>query len=88
MSYNREKEFIRECFMDGSLDLGDFERLKRFCQIFSGEFEAIIALSHITWLDDEPEKMKQLVAIANPSMESVDEHARWINHVMKGTNHE
>ena len=75
--YSLEKEFIRETFINGLLDPGDFETLKRFCQIFSGEVESRIALGHAFWLDDEPDKVKELVRIAKPSMETEAEYTRW-----------
>lgn len=45
--YNVAREFLRDRFMDGTLDVsGSYETLRNFVVIFSGEMEAIIAIQH------------------------------------------
>jgi hypothetical protein len=75
------KEFLRNCFHDGSLDLGDRKRLESFLRIFAGEMEAVIALEQASaWLEESA--VVALVPVARPSRETFSEHAAWKSRIL------
>lgn len=63
------KEFLRDAFMSGALDLGrDRKYLEGFVRIFAGEMEALVAVSQATWLDlDEKRKLLETAKITRES---------------------
>ena len=82
MTYSREKEFIRQHFMDGTLDLGGgFDSMKAFCEIMSGEMEAVVAISHAQWLTKP--QIRQLLEVAQPTSETLREYQGWYNSIFQ-----
>lgn len=74
------KEYLRDAFMDGALDLGRARKfLEGFLRIFAGEMEAIIALQHATYL--EPEEATRLAKIAKNTKQSVDHFSVWAGRI-------
>jgi len=64
------KEILREAYMAGALDLGvDSKFLDGFVRIFAGEMEAILAVSHASYL--ELADAQKLMDLASPNAESV-----------------
>lgn len=86
MTYSIEKEFIRDAFHSGMLDLGNIKTFERFCQIFAGELESIIAIQHARWLHDEDyeDDLARLVSIAKPTEEGILAYERWSNMAING----
>ncbi len=84
MTYSIEKEFIRECFMNGSLDPSrDFETMKRFVQVMKGEMEALIAIQQNQgWLSKE--ETIELFESAELSKEMVAQVHRWEQMALTG----
>lgn len=81
--YSREKEFIREAFMSGALDVGrDRKTMKSFIEIMAGEMECIIAIQNAFYLSDE-EKL-ELIKAAQLSTDQVREYRAWHDMVMGG----
>jgi hypothetical protein len=79
VSYEAEvaKEYLREAFHRGTLDITDsVESVRGFVQIFAGEMEALIAISHCTFL--EPDEISALMKIAAPTAESARHYRLWL----------
>ncbi|MGM4891307.1 hypothetical protein [Tardiphaga sp. 839_C3_N1_4] len=82
MTYQAEvaKEYLRNAFQSGALDVtGSFEAVKGFVQIFAGEMDALIAISHCLYLEDD--ERKALLVIAKPTDESVRHYKAWLERV-------
>lgn len=79
MTYQAEvaKEFLRNAFHSGALDItGSFETVRGFVQIFAGEMDALVAISHCTFLTME--EVKELMVIAEPTDESTGHYRSWL----------
>lgn len=78
MSDDLAKEFIRDAFMAGALDLGhDRKFLDGFLRMFAGELEAVVALVQVVdHIDDETER-NRLIALAKVSPETVRQYETW-----------
>lgn len=79
------REFIRDAFHDGALDLGagpDRKYLEGFVRLFAGEMDALIAVQHATYLDDDVRA--RLLEIAGPSDDSVRHFKAWHDRAIGG----
>lgn len=78
-SYANElaKEYLRDAFMSGAMDVtGSFEQVRGFVQIFAGEMDALVAISHCRFL--EPAEVEALMKIAAPTKESARQYKAWL----------
>lgn len=78
-SYANElaKEYLRDAFMSGALDVtGSFEQVRGFVQIFAGEMDALVAISHCRFL--EPSEVEALMKIAAPTKEAAKQYRVWL----------
>ena len=78
MTYENElaKEFLRDAFMTGALDLGsDRKFLEGFLRIFAGEMEALIAINQARYLGREGQL--ELLPLAEPSAEAFSHYKTW-----------
>jgi len=79
MSYEAEvaKEYLRDAFQSGALDItGSYEMVRGFVQIFAGEMDALMAISHCNFL--EPAQIDELMRIARPNPDSVRHYQAWL----------
>lgn len=80
--YNREREFIRQHFMAGTLDVGSsFETMKQFAELMAGEMEALVAIDQASWLSES--QMRMLLKVAKPTSETVRELKAWKAGIFK-----
>lgn len=82
MTYQAEvaKEYLRNAFQSGALDVtGGFESVRGFVQIFAGEMDALVAISHCQFL--EPEEVARLMKIAAPTEESAGHYRAWLQRI-------
>lgn len=78
------KEYIRDAFHEGALDLGRERKfLEGFIRIFAGEPEAIIALGFATYLAKE--ELERLVPLAEMTTRSVAQFDTWRDRALKGS---
>lgn len=78
------KEYLRDALMSGALDVtGSFEQVRGFVQIFAGEMDALIAISHCQFL--EPGEVKALMKIAAPTKRTVAQYKTWRERALAGT---
>lgn len=70
------KEYLRDAFMEGALDLGrDRKFLAGFVRIFAGEMESIIAIDHAIYLTRE--EQSELMKLAQPTRECANQFETW-----------
>lgn len=70
------KEYLRDAFMDGALDLGgDRKFLEGFIRIFAGEMESIIAIDHATYLSRK--ERAEMLKLARPTRECASHFEAW-----------
>lgn len=74
------KEYLRNAFMRGTLDITDsYESTKGFIEIFAGEMEAIIAVSHASYLTDA--EQKKLLKIAKVTPDAARHYKAWLERI-------
>lgn len=79
MTYEHEvaKEFLRDAFHKGTLDITDsFESVRGFVQIFAGEMDALVAIQHCNFLT--PAEIQQLTKLAAPTERTVSQFENWL----------
>lgn len=82
MSYEAEvaREYLRNAFHSGALDItGSYESVRGFVQIFAGEMDALVAISHCAFL--ESHEVKSLMKIAKPTKEAVGHYKTWLERI-------
>jgi hypothetical protein len=81
MTYHAEvaKEFLRDAFMKGTLDITDsFGSVRGFVVIFAGEMEALVAIQNCRFLSRQ--ETEQLVKLAAPTAQTRREFKAWYEH--------
>lgn len=82
MSYHAEvaKEYLRNAFHSGALDItGSYESVHGFVQIFAGEMDALVAISHCRFL--AADEIDRLMASAKPTEESARHYRAWLDRI-------
>lgn len=78
MSYESEvaKEYLRDAFQSGALDVTtSYMQVRGFVQIFAGEVDALIAIGHCRFLDQD--EIDRLMKLAAPTAETVRHYRAW-----------
>lgn len=74
------KEFLRDAFQSGALDItGSFETVRNFVRIFRGEMDALVAINQCTFLTDK--QVRELMVIAAPTAEVREQYSHWIERI-------
>lgn len=79
MTYHAEvaKEYLRNAFHSGALDItGSYENVRGFVQIFAGEMDALVAISHCTFLTKG--QIDKLMKLAHPTEEATRHYRAWL----------
>lgn len=79
MTYHAEvaKEYLRNAFQSGALDVtGSYESVRGFVQIFAGEMDALVAISHCGFLTKD--QISELMNVAAPSAEATRHYRAWL----------
>ena len=83
MSDELLREYLRDAFHSGALDLGrDRKFLEGFVRIFAGEMEAVIAVSQALYL--EKSEALRLAKLAYTKPHVMQEYLTWRDRVLGG----
>ena len=74
------KEFLRDAFMKGTLDITDsFESVRGFIQIFAGEMECLVAINNCRFLSGS--ERKELFKAARLTRREAEQYQAWLSRV-------